>query len=327
MKKDRNVFRMIKYFFRCKKAAIFAIIMCALGLVVGIVTPICNKLLQQDIIPNKNISLFVWISILILVLNLVSTLTSYFTTRIFINNCVPITSNIRKDIVKMNIFSKKNSENKGKVLVSSTTFLEDGNAYYISYMHLIFDCILKVFFYLPFFIFYGGYLALIMLLAAVISFGFISIADKFCRQCMKKSRFYDTERYEYSLKLVKAMQKKNFVEDETYNMATYMKKVKDFDKAWLGYCNWANLYPYIFNFIWYVAVGICFCLVYNMMGTGAIVLSTFIIFNSYLDQVKNPISNFANYKLMAVRYEETFKKIFEMLDDESLKDLKKIDKD
>ena len=322
MKKDKNVFRMIKYFFRCKKATIFAIVMCLLGLVVGIATPICNKLLQQDIIPNKNISLFVWLSILILVLNLVSTLTSYFTTRIFINNGVPITSNIRKDIVKMNIFSRKNIKHKGKVLVSSTTFLEDANAYYISYMYLIFDCILKVFFYLPFFIFYGGYLALIMLGAAVISFGFISIADKFCRRCMHKSRIFDAERYDYSLKLVKAMQKKNFVEDETYNMETYMKKVKNFDKAWLSYCNWANAYPYIFNFIWYIAVGICFCLVFNMMGTGAIILSTFIIFNSYLDQVKAPISNFASYKLMAVRYEETFKNFFEMLDDSKLQEIK-----
>lgn len=322
MNKDKNIFRMIKYFFRCKKATIFALIMCVLGLIVGIATPVCNKLLQQDIIPNKNISLFVWLSILIFVLNLVSTLTSYFTTKIFIVNGVPITSNIRKDIVKMNIFSKKNERHKGKVLVSSTTFLEDANIYYISYMYLIFDCVLKAFFYLPFFVFYGGYLSLIMLLATVVSFIFISIADKFCRKCMQKSRKYDAERYDYSLKLIKAMQKKNFIEDEKYNLETYMNKVKAFDKAWLSYCNWANLYTYIFNFIWYVAVGICFCLVYDMLGTGAIMLSTFIIFNSYLDQIKAPVNNFAGYKLMAVRYEETFKNFFDMLDDTNLQGIK-----
>ena len=55
MKANRNVFRMIKYFFRCKKATIYACIMCILGLIVGIVTPICNKLIQEDIIPNKSL--------------------------------------------------------------------------------------------------------------------------------------------------------------------------------------------------------------------------------------------------------------------------------
>ena len=54
MLKKQNVFRMIKYFFANKKATIYACVMCILGLAVGIVTPICNKLLQQDIIPNKN---------------------------------------------------------------------------------------------------------------------------------------------------------------------------------------------------------------------------------------------------------------------------------
>jgi len=321
MMKDKNVFRMIKYFFRCKKATICALVMCVLGLAVGIVTPICNKLLQQDIIPNKNMSLFIWLTLIILLLNLVSTLTSYFTTKIFISNGIPITSNIRKDIVKMNLFSSKNKEHRGKVLLSTTTFLEDGNAYYISYMYLIFDCVLKLMFYLPFFFFYGGKLSLIMMLSAIISFLFIAVADKFCRRCMQKSRFYDAERYDYTLKLVKAMEKSDFKETEELNLETYMKKVKDFDRAWLHYCNWANAYPYIFNLIWYIAVGICFCLVYNMMAVGTIVLSTFIIFNSYLDQIKAPISNFASYKLMAVRYEETLKKVFEMLDDVSLKDL------
>lgn len=321
MMQDKNLFRMIKYFFRCKKATICAMIMIVMGLALGIVTPICNKLLQQDVIPNKNLSLFIWLTIVILILNVVTITTTHFITRIFISNGIPITSNIRKDIVKMNIFSDKNKDHKGKVLLSSATFLEDGNAYYISYMYLIFDGILKLMFYLPFFIFYGGKLSLIMMLSAIISFLFIAVADKFCRRCMQKSRFYDAERYDYTLKLVKAMEKPDFKENEELNLETYMKKVKDFDRAWLHYCNWANAYPYIFNLVWYVAVGICFCLAYNMMAVGTIVLSTFIIFNSYLDQIKAPISNFASYKLMAVRYEETLKKVFEMLDDVSMKDL------
>ena len=69
MKTNKNVSRMIKYFFRSKKAVLFACIMCALGLLVGIITPICNKAIQEDIIPNKNISLFVWLTIVILILN------------------------------------------------------------------------------------------------------------------------------------------------------------------------------------------------------------------------------------------------------------------
>ena len=131
--KKKNVLRMIKYFFENKKAVVYAGIMCLLGLIVGIVTPICNKLIQEDIIPNQNISLFIWLTIVILILNLVSVLLSFFTTRIFINNGIPITSRIRKDIVKINTFGTKNINNKGKVLISSTTFLEEANTFYISY--------------------------------------------------------------------------------------------------------------------------------------------------------------------------------------------------
>lgn len=313
---------MIKYFFRCKGATICACIMCVLGLAVGIVTPLCNKLLQEDIIPNKNLSLFIWLTIVILILNLISCLTSFFTTRIFINNGIPITANIRKDIIKMNAFSNKNEKIKGKVLIASTTFLEDGNVYYISYMYLIFDCILKFLFYIPFFFVYGKHLALIMLVSALVAFGFIYLADIACRKCMHKSRQADAERYDYTLKLIKAMKNPDFAENETYNLDTYMKKVKAFDKTWLNYCNWANLYPYIFYLIWYIGAGICFCLAFNLVGTGAMAISTFILFNSYLEQLKVPIANYTSYKLMAVRYEETFKNTFAMLDDEELKPLR-----
>lgn len=320
---NRNIFRMIRYFFRCKKATACAIIMCILGLAVGIVTPICNKLLQEEIIPNKNISLFVWLTLVILILNLVSSLTSFFTTRIFINNGIPITSNIRKDIIKMNVFSKKNTANKGRVLISSTVFLEDGNTYYISYMYLIFDCILKFLFYLPFFIFYGRNLSLIMLAAAIVGFIFIDVADYFCRKCMHKSRIYDAERYEYTLKMARAMRSPNFKENENLNLDTYMKKVRAFDKAWLSYCNWANMYPYIFNLIWYIGLGVCFCLSFGMIQTGVLSISILILFNSYVDQLKTPLSNFSSYKVMAVRYEETFKNTFSMLDDADLKSLRR----
>ena len=316
---------MIKYFFRCKKATIYSGIMCVLGLLVGIVTPICNKAIQDDIIPNKNISLFVWLTIVILILNLISTLSSYFTTRIFVNNGIVISSNIRKDIMKMNIFSKKNIKNRGRIMISGTTFLEDANLYYISYMYLIFDSLLKFLFYFPFFVIYGGWLAIIMLVSAIISFGFIAIANRYATRYMKETRKVEAERYEYMLKMLDELEKPDFVENEEINEEEYMNKVKACDKTWLGYCNWANLYSYIFNFIWYIGVAICFCLVHEMLAVGTIVLSTFIIFNSYLDQLKAPINNYANYKVMVVRYDETFSKFFAELDDEELLELKNIE--
>lgn len=317
MKTNKNVFRIIKYFFRCKKATIYAGIMCVLGLMVGIVTPICNSYIQDDIIPNKNISLFIILTIVILVLNLISTLSSYFTTNLFINNGIPITSNIRKDIVKNNVFNDKITKNKGGVMICSTTFLEDANLYYISYIYLIFDSILKFLFYVPFFIFYGGYLALIMLAFAIFSFLFIAIANKFATKYMKETRKVEAERYEYTLTMLDELEKPNFTPTKDINVDTYISKVTACDKTWLGYCNWANLYTYIFSFIWYVGVAVCFCLVFNLISTGALLFSTFIVFNSYLDQVKAPINSYANYKLMAVRYDETFKKFFEVLDDTS----------
>ena len=322
MKKKQNVFRMIKYFFENRRATLYACIMCVLGLAVGIVTPICNKLLQEDIIPNKNISLFVWLTIVILVLNLVSVIASFFTTRIFINNGIPITSNIRSDIVKMNTLGIKNINNKGKVLIASTSFLEEANTFYISHMYLVFDCLLKFMFYFPFFIIYGKWLSFIMIGFTVFSLFVVNLVATQVRKAIQISKRVDAERYDYTLGLIKAMKSQDFKEDDKYNVKTYMKKVKACDKAWIVYCNWANLYVPLFNIVWYIGVAICFCLAFNMIATGAILVSTFIVFNSYLEQLRMPIGNYVSFKQVTDAYDETFKNVFEMLDDNEIKDLK-----
>ena len=324
MRQNKNVFRMIRYFFRCKKATIYACIMCALGLVVGIVTPICNKLIQEDIIPNKNISLFIWLTLVILILNVVSTATSFMTTKIFINNGVPITSNIRKDIMKMNTFSTKNENNKGKVLLSSTSFLEEANSYYISYMYLIFDCILKFMFYLPFFIIYGKQLVIVMAIFTLLSFALLDVAMIFAKKTIKISNDAASVRSDYSIKTIKAIQKPDFKENDEINIDKFMNCFYECDRTWTNYCLFANLYGYIFNLMWYIGVGICFCMAFNMMAAGAIVLSTFIVFNSYLDQLKAPISNYVSYKQVTDRFNDSFQNFFDLLDDEELIDLKKI---
>jgi len=324
MKSNKNVSRMIRYFFRCKKATIYACVMMLLGLIVGIVTPICNKLIQEDIIPNKNISLFIWLTIVILMLNIVSTLSSFMNTRIFIENGIPITSNIRKDIIKMNTFSKKNDDNRGKVLISSTAFLEEANSFYISYMYLMFDCILKFMFYLPFFLLYGKQLALIMIITVIISLTALELLKVFARKTIEISKRVDSERYDYTLKMYKILHKQNFQEDDIYNINEYMNKVYACDRAWVKYCMVGNLYGYVFNLIWYIGVAICFCLTFSMINSGTILISTFIVFNSYLDQLKTPIGNYVTFKQITDRFDETFRNIFDMLDDEELLSLKKI---
>lgn len=323
MRQNKNVFRMIRYFFRSRKATVYACLMCALGLIVGIVTPICNKYIQDDIIPNKNISLFIWLTIVLLILNVVSTLTGFMTTKIFINNGVPITSNIRKDIVKMNTLSDKNKDKKGQVLISSTAFLEEANSFYISYMYFIFDCILKFMFYLPFFLVYGGQLAIVMFIATLLSFAFLDLAAIKAKKYIEISKRVDAERYDYTLKMHKAMQNPNFREDDTFNLHVYMGKVRACDSAWVRYCNFANLYGYIFNFIWYCGIAVCMCLALNLISSGAILISTFIVFNSYCEQLKSPIGNSVTFKQVTDRFDEAFRNVFVLLDDEELESLKK----
>jgi len=325
MRQNKNVFRMIRYFFRCKKATIYACIMCALGLVVGLVTPLCNRLIQDDIIPNKNISLFIWLTLVILALNVISTVTSFMITKIFITNGVPITSNIRKDIVKMNTFSSKNENNKGKILLSSTSFLEEGNSYYISYMYLIFDCILKLMFYLPFFLIYGKQLALIMIIFTLLSFAVLEVIMMQSKRTIKISNDAASERVEYVLKSIRALRQPDFEENDEINVDTFMEKYYKCDRTWTKYCLFANLYGYVFNLIWYIGVAICFCIAFNMLQVGAIVLSTFIVFNSYLDQLKGPIGNYVSYKQVTDRFNDSFQNFFDLLDDEELIDLKKIE--
>lgn len=321
MRNNQNLFKMIKFFFQCKKAAYFTIFMIMLGLVVGIATPLFNELIVNEVIPDSQFSMFIYITIVVLILNLVSVLSSFFTTRTLVINCVSISSKIREDLIEMNVYSNKHHKDKGKVLLTSTIFMEDVNIYYISYMQLIFDSILKVCFYVPMFIFYGRYLSFIMMTFALISFLFVSIANKMAIKHMKRSRLAEAEASDYVLELLKKLEKEDFKEDETYNADVYMNKIEAKDQSWLGYCNWANTYTYIFNFVWYIGVAICFCLAHNMITGGVIGIGVFVAFNSYLDQVKAPICNYLNYKLMGVRFNETFQKIFDLLK-EDLKEYK-----
>ena len=117
MKSSHNMFRMIKFFFQCKKAAYFTIFMIMLGLVVGIATPLFNELIVNEIIPDSQFSMFIYITIVVLILNLVSVLSGYFTTKTIVLNCVPISSKIRSDLIEMNVYSDKHIKDKGKVLL------------------------------------------------------------------------------------------------------------------------------------------------------------------------------------------------------------------
>ena len=62
---------------------------------------------------------------------------------------------------------------------------------------------------------------------------------------------------------------------------------------------------------------------FDMISTGLMALSTFIVFNSYCDQLKVPIGNYVSYKQVTDKFDKTFKNIFDMLDDEELINLKK----
>jgi len=189
-------------------------------------------------------------------------------------------------------------------------------------MYLVFDCLLKFMFYFPFFLVYGGWLSLIMIATTLFSFLVIGFISAQVRRTIEISKRVDAERYDYTLSLIKAMSKPDFKEDENFNMKQYMKKVKACDKAWINYCNWANMYGSVFNLIWYIGLGICFCVAFNLIGAGMILISTFIVFNSYLEQLKVPVGNYISFKQVTDAYDETFKKVFEMLDDNDLKELR-----
>ncbi len=312
--KNSHVLRIIKMFCKNKRAVIYACIMCVLGLAVGIVTPICNGLMQDEILPNKNIYLFVVLTIVILVLNVVSVLSSYFVKKIMISEGVNITSNMRKRIVNFNIFNKKTPFNKGEVVIDSTKFLEETNNFLASYLYFIFDSILKFLFYLPFFLIYGRWLSLIMVAFAILGYIFMEIVAKKAKVAVAKSKIVDTERYSYMIDLLNIIQDKDFKEDEKYCCDTYMNLVYDCDKAWNHYVLWANAYTLIFSSLWAIGRAICFCLAFNMIGAGAITVSLFVAFNSYLEQIFSPLSNFVSYKQNSDQYNATLNRVFDLYD-------------
>ena len=55
-----------------------------------------------------------------------------------------------------------------------------------------------------------------------------------------------------------------------------------------------------------------------MLLAGTLSIGIFVVFNSYLDQVKAPICSFLSYKLMGVRFNETFQKIFDLLEEDKI---------
>jgi len=189
-------------------------------------------------------------------------------------------------------------------------------------MYLIFDCILKFMFYFPFFLVYGRWLALIMIASSVVAILILNGIAVMVRKTIRISKAADSDLYDYSLKMVKAIKKPDFEETTEINQEIYKKKVYACNKAWIVYCNWANLYGGLFNFIWYIGVAICFCVAFNMMAAGVLLISTFIVFNSYVEQLKVPLGNYVSFKQVTDAYDESFKNVFDMLDDEDIKDLK-----
>jgi ABC-type multidrug transport system fused ATPase/permease subunit len=102
----------------------------------------------------------------------------------------------------------------------------------------------------------------------------------------------------------------------------YFNTKKRIDSALQVQINKNSMGSILFNLIWYIGVGICFCMAYQMISVGVIAISTFIVFNSYIDQLKTPVANFVSFKQVCDGYDATFKNVFQMLDDEELKDIK-----
>lgn len=320
---NKYVWRMTKYFFRNKKATFYSLLMCVIGLTVGIFTPIANSYLQKDIIPNKNIFLFIVLSIVILALNLGSILSSYFNTKIMVENGVPITTNIRRDIVKMNTFSNKNKRIKGIVSISATQFLEDANGYYISYLNTSYDSILKFMFYLPFFIAYGKKLALIIIIAIVLIFTITNILSIFAQKFSDKSRDADKVRYEYLLKMTREIQKPDFEENEEVSYEKYKQVMKDTEKAWINYCLCNNIFDLIHFLILFGAFALTCIVAYNDITMGVLTVGAFVVFQSYFSQLETPIQQVINFMKNCNQNNMTFKNIFVSLDDKELESIKK----
>jgi len=312
--KNNVIFRSLKYFLRNKKAVMFAILMCVCGLVIGVITPIFNKMLQEKIIPDKDIRLFVWITIVVIVLNVANLLSSYFNNKIFIENGVNITAQIRRAMIAKNIGKK--DLNVGDFLICSCSFLEETNVFYISYTYSIFDSILKILFYLPFFIFYGGWLSLIMIGMAILSFFVLDIEAKIAKKRATRSRQVDSERYDFVIKMYEEIQKPDFVENDEVNLELYKKKVLACDKAWLDFANTANPYPYVFQFAWYMGFAICAIVAFNLGTLGAITLASFIAFKTYCDSLKDSVTSMVSFKQLADRMDIALTKIYRYVDEE-----------
>ena len=312
--KHNVIFRSLKYFFRNKKAVLFAMLMCVFGIAIGVLTPIFNKMLQEQIIPNKDINLFIWITVAVVLLNITNLLASYFNNKIFIEVGVNITSQLRSEMIAKNIGRK--DVNVGDFLICCSSFMEEANTFYLSYMYSIFDATLKILFYIPFFIFYGGWLALIMIGMALLSFCILDIEAKIAKKRAERSRQVDSERYNFVMKMYEEIQKPDFVENDEMNLNLYKKKVLACDKAWLDFANTSNPYPYVFQFVWYMGFAICAIVAFNLGTLGAITLASFIAFKTYCDSLKDSATSIISFKQMADRMDIAFTKIYGYVDQE-----------
>lgn len=321
--KYNYIWRSAKYFFRMKKATFYSILMCVIGLLVGIFTPIANSFIVNEIIPNKNIGLFIALTFVVLILQIASILSAYFNTNIMIENGVPISTNIRHDIVKMNSFATKNINSRGNVSIASTNFLEELNTFYISYLNCSYDSILKLMFYLPFFFVYGKTLSLVIFIAIV----FILVIDNLLAMraldLSLKSRQADVIRQTYLIKMYDAMKDPNFEENDEVSYEKYRDSFRLTEKAWIKYNMCNNLFNLVETIFWYGAMLLTFILAYNQIVDGVITLGAFVVFNSYCVQLLPPISQFTTVVKISNQYNMSFRTFFVELDDEELQPLKK----
>ena len=309
------IFRTIKYFLKNKKALTYAIIMCTIGTACGIVTPILNKYLQEKIIANKDLAMF-WVSTLIIIIvNLASLLSNYFNTKVFINCGVDITTQLRQKIVAKNVFNSKHKSNVGDMVLCSTGFMEETNSLFISYISLVFDATLKLLFYLPFFFIYGKQLSLLMLGFIILNLICVELQAIVVRKNAVKSRQADSNRVGFTLKMYEQMQHEDFADNDIISFEAYKSKVHACDIAWTKYSVSSDFITLIFNIIW--CIGLCVCIVtaFNLSSLGIVTIATFIVFNSYADQISSPLNNYITFRQMSNRMKEALHRIYGYIDE------------
>lgn len=313
------IFKLMKYFLPYKHIAALCVLFIVLSLLVGLATPKINSYLTETVIPNKQLTAFIWVVVGIAALEFTNIFAAFFKSKLINKFGYEIIGQIRNDVYnKLTILSMDyfNENATGSLLAKSTAYVDNIASFYTSYIFTLIEHTLRLCIVVPFLISCSPILTLLGI-GVIIP---ISVGIYFIIKVAKnRSNVYyegQSQAYNALVENISGIATVNAFNKQEENLDLYIGKVKKNYKEWYALSRINDSYHLWFDTVYNAAIAGIFILSFILISQNQLTFAIYVAYIGYQGQLWTPFYYFVQLFNSFVSLTGNLQQVFNTLEAE-----------